>query len=372
MHNMLNISTFHFNSVAMTLIGIEDFYYIVALGIDKSENDLINLSIQTAKTSSSSDGSSEQSNEYKIYTVECDSIDTGINILNNYLNKQINLSHCSAIVFSEEIAKENIQNYMTTLGNNIEIRPTCNIIISSKSAVDVLNNISNSGESFSSRLYESIFNSAEYTGYTLDATFSNFLARSNNNKVQAIAIYAVVNDDKVQNVGTATFRNNVMIGKLSPLQTTAYLILENELKSCLITINNPSDESGHINLELKPIKAPDIDVNLVNNTPFVNINLDFQGDISSSGENFDYVTSNNLESVEITANQYIEKLIKDYLYTITKEYNSDISTFQGILASKFLTEDEFDKVHWNEVFKDSYFDVNVNTKITATHLFNRE
>ena len=60
--------------------GIENFYYIVALGIDKAEDNLIALSIQIAKTTSSSDAATSQSSEYKIYTVDCESIESGINI----------------------------------------------------------------------------------------------------------------------------------------------------------------------------------------------------------------------------------------------------------------------------------------------------
>ena len=144
--------------------GIENFYYIVAIGIDKADNNLISLSIQIAKTGNSSDAATSQSSEYKIYTVDCESIETGINILNNYLNKKINLSHCSAIVFSEEIAREGVKSYINILGNDTEIRPSCNILISSGTAYDVLDKVSNSGESFSSRLYEYILHSVDYTG----------------------------------------------------------------------------------------------------------------------------------------------------------------------------------------------------------------
>ena len=198
--------------------GIENFYYIVAIGIDKADNNLISLSIQIAKTGNSSDAATSQSSEYKIYTVDCESIETGINILNNYLNKKINLSHCSAIVFSEEIAREGVKSYINILGNDTEIRPSCNILISSGTAYDVLDKVSNSGESFSSRLYEYILHSVDYTGYTIDSTFSNFFTSINDKQTQSLAIYTVVNDDTIQNSGAAVFNDDVMLGTLSPLQ----------------------------------------------------------------------------------------------------------------------------------------------------------
>lgn len=352
--------------------GIENFYYIVALGIDKAENNLIRLSVQNAKPSSSGDASTSQSNEYKIYTVDCESIESGINILNNYLNKKINLSHCSAIVFSEEIAKEGVKSYINILGNDTEIRPDCNLIVSSKGARDVLDKVSNSGESFSSRLYEYILNSVDYTGYTIDATFNNFFSSLNSEQAQATTIYAVANDDTVQNSGAAVFKDDVMVGTISPPQTIAHLMIKGDLDSCMISIENPFNENDAIDLNLRKTTNPIIDVELINNTPFITLNFSVEGSINSSGEEFDYTLLENIKEVEQSANEHLESIIKEYLYTISKEYNSDIIGFGGMLASKFLTADDYNKVHWREIFRDSFFEVHVDTSITSSHLFNKE
>ncbi len=352
--------------------GIENFYYIVAIGIDKADNNLISLSIQIAKTGNSSDAATSQSSEYKIYTVDCESIEAGINILNNYLNKKINLSHCSAIVFSEEIAREGVKGYINILGNDTEIRPSCNILISSGTAYDVLDKVSNSGESFSSRLYEYILHSVDYTGYTIDSTFSNFFTSINDNQTQSLAIYTVVNDDTIQNSGAAVFNDDVMLGTLSPLQTIAHLMITNELDTCMISIKNPFREDDLVDLNLKKCTTPIIHVDLINHTPYITVDISVKGSINSSGEGFDYTIPENIKKVEQNANAYLEKLMKEYLYTISKDYHSDVVGFGGILGSRFLTTDEFAKVKWNEIFKDSFFKVTVDTTIISSHLFNKE
>ena len=43
----------------------------------------------------------------------------------------------------------------------------------------MLNNVSNAGENFSSRLYEYILTSTKYTGYTIDCDFSDFYSKIN-------------------------------------------------------------------------------------------------------------------------------------------------------------------------------------------------
>ena len=135
--------------------GLETLAYAVALGIDKGENDKIRLSLQFAILSNSSSGSggSSQSQESTVTTVDCNSIDSGIALINSYISKKVNLSHCKAIVISEELAYEGISEYIFTLVNNMEIRPDCNIIISRCNASDYLENSEPTLESVSARYY---------------------------------------------------------------------------------------------------------------------------------------------------------------------------------------------------------------------------
>ena len=352
--------------------GIEDFYYIVALGIDKSEKSNLSLSIQIAKTSNSSEGASSQSSEYKIYTVNCDTIDSGISILNNYLNKKINLSHCSVIVFSEELAKQGISEYINTLANNPEIKANTDFIISSGTALDVLNKVSNSGENFSSRLYEYILTSAQYTGYTIKCKFSDFFSKINTTDTQATAIYIQIDNDNIQNYGIAVFKKDIMVGILSPLDTISHLIISGKLDSCTISVENPFIENSLIDLNLQQLVSPEIDINIINNTPYIDTDIELKANISSAGKNFDYTKQDNIKQVQAVANNFITNILKSYLYKISADYNSDIIGFGGILSEKYLTSDNYEKIHWNEIFKDSVFNVNVNTKIKSSYLFNKE
>lgn len=164
-----------FTGCSSTNTGIDNYYFVVSLAIDKTENDNLKVSIQIPASSKSSEGSgSSQASTANIYSVEAKTIDEAFIILDNYLNKKINLSHCSALIFSEELAKEGIKEYIYTLSNNTELRHTCQLVISSKAAYDVLEKISNSEESFSSKLFDYLTTSSDYTGLTISSTFGDF------------------------------------------------------------------------------------------------------------------------------------------------------------------------------------------------------
>ena len=350
---------------------IETFYYVIAMGIDYGTNAKLKLSIQIALSDNSSSNSSSQSTKDNIYTIECNTVDSGINILNNYLSKQIDLSHCSAIIFSEELAKDGVIDIVNTLANNVEVRPNANIIISNKSALDVLEKVSSSGESFSARLYEFIINSTDYTGYSIISNLGDFFYNMNNSVTEATANYITITDDIIQSNGIAVFKNQTFVGALTVDEAIAHLIVTNELENSVISIENPFIENEFMDLNLE-LKNTDIDVSIVNNMPYIKINSSVICKIKSASEQFDYSSQINISIIENKVNEYLTKLLKDYLYKISREYNSDIAYFSENLSSKYMTVEDFNKVHWENIFKDSVFDVSINSTINSSYLFNKE
>lgn len=167
---------------------IDDLAYVMAVAIDTGTTAKYKISLQlstiessateatikpdeNAEESSSSGGGkggsgggssgSEQSssNTAEIYTLECNSLDAAINIANTFLNKDITLSHCKVLVISEEQAKKNISQIINTFINKVEVRPDCNIIISSISNNEFDNSNKPKLEDLLSKYYDITSNS---------------------------------------------------------------------------------------------------------------------------------------------------------------------------------------------------------------------
>ena len=178
--------------------GIEDLAYVTALGIDVTDNNMLALTFQISipESSSSSGSGSSQSSKSENTTIQCSSINSGISLANSYISKQINLSHCKVIVFSEEIASKGLNEYIDTLSNNIEIRPNCNVIISRGTAKDFIENAKPSIETLTARYYEVALKSSEYTGYTTSTEFADFVNNVKNSFIEASAILGGINNGK--------------------------------------------------------------------------------------------------------------------------------------------------------------------------------
>ena len=182
--------------------GIEDKAYAIALGIDTSDTHDVKISIQFAvlnssESSSSSSGSSSSDNS-TILSVDCSSIDSGISLINSYISKQVNLSHCKAVIISEEYSSSGISDVIYTLMNNIELRPDCSIIISKCDAYDFLENSKPVFESNPAEYFEQNFNSSEYTGYLNNVTLADFYYNILNTSSNASAILAGINTKETQ------------------------------------------------------------------------------------------------------------------------------------------------------------------------------
>lgn len=95
-------------SASYTSRQIGNLAYVLAMGIDVGEKAKIKVSVQFTKNASlsSSSSSSESSDNIILVSGEADSIFSAINLLNSYVGKEINLSHCSLFIFSEEFAKQ--------------------------------------------------------------------------------------------------------------------------------------------------------------------------------------------------------------------------------------------------------------------------
>ena len=186
-----------FSSNDNDIKSIDDLAYVVAIGVDLNDSSNLEItyqvSIPTSLTSDSS-GVSSSDSTFFLKTIECSSIDSGINLLNSLVSKKINFSNCKAIIISEKIAENGISDYIFSLLNYSEISPQCNVIISKCLAKDVLENSKPTLENLAAKYYEVVPSSSEYTGYTVDVNLGSFFSTMSDSFRQNYAILVGINN----------------------------------------------------------------------------------------------------------------------------------------------------------------------------------
>ena len=162
-------------SASYTSDSVDNISYVIALAVDKADGEQnLQVTFEFMDTSSFGDQQSSTSGSTIIDTINATSINSAINLLNAYVGKAVNLSHCKVIVFSDELAKEGISAEVSELMNNIQVRPSTNIIICKGKAIEYVQNSTSELEKILTKYYDIFPNSSEYTGYTSNIMIGEF------------------------------------------------------------------------------------------------------------------------------------------------------------------------------------------------------
>ena len=182
-------------SKSYTSYSIDNLDFVLAMGIDVAESDdtKLKVSFEFSKASNySPDSGGSSSDEYKpiISSIEASSIDSAINLMNAHMGKELKFSHCKLIVFSEKLAEKGISEHVYTLVNNVQIRPSTNMIVAKCDTEYYLQNLNPTIEDYITVYYEVFPNSGKYTGYTTNATIGDFFYSMSTNTCESYALLA--------------------------------------------------------------------------------------------------------------------------------------------------------------------------------------
>ena len=377
---------------------IDDLAYVVALGIDLGKNNNLELTVQlTFPNSADSSSSSGAAAPTIINSVECSSINSGISLLNSYVSKEINLSHCKVLIFSEAIASRGIGSEIYTLSNQVEIRPDCNVIISKSSAKQYITNSKPELENLVVKYYELTPYSNEYTGHITNATMSNFFNAlsanygdpvailGNGNKLSITPSNVTVNPEqefnivagenplveyerKSENLGLAVFKQAKLVGELTAFENLLHLILTNQFESSVISIDNPYKENSAIDIALYFHKNTKINAKLVNGSPYVKSTIYLNARLLSVDKISESLTPEKIEELELLINSYLENAFLDYQYKTAKVFEADIDNVGKNLIKNFKNDNEWNNYNWPSNYKNTFFDVDVKTNIKSSFL----
>lgn len=384
-------------SASYSSLNIDNLAFVVALGIDVSDADKIKVTFQFVNPPSSTEGTNQESKIFE-NSVESDSIPNAINLMNTYLARKLDLSHCRIIVFSEALAKNDISEYVYSLMNDIEIRPSSNIIVSKCDSEYYISNSKPSLETSITRYYDIFPNSSRYTGYLTNATIGGFfnslactycqphailggVSSSNSNTAETKStidsevksnLSPIISANRgSENIGTAVFNHGKLVGELNAIETVCFNIIENDVDSFLISIPNPKNDGSNLDLYLVPKSDTKIKVDIINNSPYIKIDTSFSAKIYSISSNSNYLDNDVLSSIALSCDKYLESVIRDYLYKTSSDFKSDLNGLGKYALSNFWTNSDFEKFSWATNYPNSSFEVNVDTNIDSGSLLSQ-
>lgn len=373
-------------------LSIDNLAYVLAIGIDKSSQNNLQVTFQFSTTTKATESGSMEKTPSVINSVTASSISSAINLINSYMGKEINLSHCKVIIFSEELASDGISQEIYTLINNTQVRPSSNLIISKCSAKSYLEKTSPELENLISKYYEIFTNSSKYTGFIPNSTIGDFFnalicktcepyailgglttenapKQSNTDVQENYNIKAneasIEGKNGSENIGIAVFNKDRLVGELSALETISFLTIRDKVDRFLISIPDPINSNEYIDIYLTPKGSPSIAIDTATSSPYIKVKIEFTGMIYSMSDNSQYLDSKVLDSISKACNRYLESTFSDYLYKTSKEFKSDINNFGKHALNNFFTTQEYENYDWLQNYKNAFFEVKVDTSVKS-------
>jgi len=382
---------------------VDELAYVMAIGLDKGKTNDIKMTLQMAVPlafGSGNEGGGEGDKSVLVTTIETPSIVSGLNITNNFLSKQINLSHAKVIVFSEELAREGIQKYINSLERFRDVRGNTYLVVSKGSAEEYLRSVKPVLEVNPAKFFELNLTSYRYTSYTAGSQLLDFFLQQSSSGSQAVVTLAAtgkyessdefslngstykekgrdnplegdfkagniprVGDIKSEIMGVAVFDGGKMVGELDGEETSNYLIINGKFKNFYFTLPDPLFDEEYVVLNINSGRSPGFRVNMVDEKPIIDLNIRLEGDIISiqSGENYEDL--DKLPILERAVEEFMKKDMLKFLYKTSREFNCDICGFGKEMKKKFIDWNEWEKFNWPSKYKNAEFNVNIDFKI---------
>ena len=224
---------------------IDHLDYVIALGIDKvPDSDNIIVTFEFANLGSFSENASSEQTEPIINTIVAPTIPNAITIMNAYIGKQLNLSHCKVIAFSKDYAKTGILDEVSFLTHNIQIRPTTNVVVTECSASNYLKRSTSSLEQVLTKYYDIFPTSSEYTGYTSNIPIGRFYENLLDKDSGAVSILGNLVENSSQNNEENSQSSNSQASQSSESSKTTENTKSSESKTSTSENNTTSEASN--------------------------------------------------------------------------------------------------------------------------------
>lgn len=412
---------------------IDNIAHITAIAIDKNDNPSANLKVtfQFIDVSGSGGGSeSSSSSSIVIIGVNSNTIDNAICKLNAYIGKQVNLSHCRTLIFSQDFASDGIAPEIYTLINNVQMRPSTNIVVTTSDASDYLKNSNPNVEELISKYYDTFELTSNFTGYSDDSTLGKFYdnilrsglgntailgetfaevssksnssegsqsggdsqsesgssggsksgnssssesdSNSQSSKSYTDTSHPILDESAqrgTQNIGIAVFDNDTYIGNLSAEESMYHLLITNNVDSFEISVPIENYDKNILNFRISPYKGPKITIDTSTNTPSIKLEVFCEAHVLSIERKKDYGHIDFIDNTRPIVENFIKENITFYLNRTSKEFQVDIANFYTVARSNFLTMPEWNNYNWNEKYKNANFSIDVNVNLNSQLLY---
>ncbi|HLO11675.1 MAG TPA: Ger(x)C family spore germination protein [Pseudoneobacillus sp.] len=366
---------------------INELALVMAVGIDKAKDGGVEVTVQVARPADArgQTGAPSGNTGDPIWAASAEgkTIFEAIRNLAAFSTRRVFWAHNFAIVISEDLAKEGIQDVLDFFTRNQELRMRTWIIVTPDKAKEVVSTLTGL-EVIPGEAIDKLFRYSQITAVSPKSELIDvqaaFLSESSEPVIARVKLVdrGVSNKkpgqqgayQQIQLSGAGVFKGEKLVGTLSSEETKGLLPFIEKVESGVVVLKCPRDESKSITLETKHEKF-DVIPGYKKNKPSFLIKMKLDTDVVEASCPF--TIDNNQEVKELE--KELEKSVKENIETVVKkaqkEYQSDFLELGKVFNNKYPSEWKKMKNTWPQQFADAKVKVKVDADIrSAVLLYN--
>lgn len=380
---------------------VEEMSYVVAIGldlpkdIDIEKEQALDVTFQFANPKGSSNkgeetGGTEKKNQ-DVITLTAPDFITAKNTANSFVTRQVSFNHTVVIIASEELAKTDLFfNFITSAFKEREIRRETSLLISKERASEFIEKNEPELGIQPHKFYQFIIQRSIETGMVPNSTLNRFANITDGDGDLFLAMYGSVtkkeNNGKfgeedqyfagevpkkggnpTQLIGSAVFKEGLMIGKLDGEETRRSLLLDNtsEIEDMFSVYPDPLAERYKITVRIRKKTGTEVKLLKKNGPPKIDVLVPFEIELISVPSMIDY--GGDIKKQETLKKSIVELKEKEFNALIQKtqeEFKGNPFYWSLEVRPNFSSTKEYRKWDWmNKQYPVAEINVKVDLEI---------
>jgi spore germination protein KC len=386
-------------SILFTLTGcwdreeLEDNAYVVGLGLDKSEKDekmiQITMLIANPEVGSMQGGGGSTEKPRELITFDANDFITAKSTANAVVSRDINYDLLKIIVVSEKFARDkNFYSWISQALNDKEIRQDAHLAVSKENPSEYFKRNKPLLETRPHKYFLFMTRHGIQNGLIPDSTLFRFFKTTIRSTDLFLAMYTTTIKDKdaaakesneylagqldatgdidpTQFIGSAIFKDGVMIGTLNGQETRIVNIFDDttEIKDVYIMINDPFADTQKIALRMTKTQNNKVKMDVKRDKPKIDITLPLKFEVMSNPSMTNMKDKKNQDVLKEQIINNIKTNSEDFFKKTQQELKGVPYPLSIFARRYFLTIKEFEKFNWNKQYLEAEIHVTPEIEI---------
>lgn len=340
---------------------ISQLAFIIAVGIDSSDDELYEYTFQAVKPSAF-EGESD-SDPLVTTTITASSVYTAMDKLNTEISEKCDYSHIKLAVFSENLLQKGADGIFRSLFKTNTFHPNIRVAMAEGKASEYLQNIKIPLDTNPAEYYENIFRES-YSPYSPGTRLRDMEKDGPHPKCNILPVVKAGKgeEEKIEKYNTeksAIIRDYTLKAVTDHKEAFWYKLMTEKNFKGNFHIQIPHTHQKAVVELAKTYGKTKVDFD--GKTPVITVNLRFDGSVLWSESEREYI-ANDEEFVK-AVNQKLKDELNEFLQKCSQEYKSDVCQFDKKAKIHYLTLQAWENEDWQGIFEKAQYQINTDVTL---------